>query len=67
MTLNVTLALAAALIAVAAFAGWRGSKPPNFANGPRLMPWRFIMVTAAAFAMFLVVHVVNLLGVQTGR
>ncbi|MDO9431618.1 MAG: hypothetical protein Q7T84_09975 [Phenylobacterium sp.] len=67
MTLNVTLALCAALLFIAAFAGWRGSKPPDVMKGPRLIPWRFIMVTAAAFAMFLIVHVVNLLGVKTGR
>ncbi len=67
MTLNVTLALCAALIFVTAFAGWRGSRPPDVMKGPRLMPWRLIMVTAAAFAMFLIVHVVNLLGVKTGR
>ena len=67
MTLNVTLALCAALLLIAAFAGWRGSKPPDVMKGPRMIPWRFIMVTAAAFAMFLIVHVVNLLGVKTGR
>ena len=67
MTLNVTLALCAALLFIAAFAGWRGSKPPDVMKGPRMIPWRFIMVTAAAFAMFLIVHVVNLLGVTTGR
>ncbi len=67
MTLNLTLALCAALLFIAAFAGWRGSRPPDVMKGPRMIPWRFIMVTAAAFAMFLIVHVVNLLGVTTGR
>jgi hypothetical protein len=67
MDLNLTLALCAALLIVAAFAGWRGSKPPNVIKGPRMVPWRFIMVTATAFAMFLIVHIVNLLGVKTGR
>lgn len=67
MPLNVTLALCAALIAIAVFAGWRGSKPSNPIKGPRLAPWRFIMVTASALALFLLVHIVNLLGVTTGR
>ena len=67
MDLNLTLVLCAVLLIVAAIAGWRGSKPPNVIKGPRMMPWRFIMVTAAAFAMFLIVHIVNLLGVKTGR
>ncbi len=67
MTLNVTIALLGAALSIAAFAGWRGSKPPNPMRGPRLMPWRFIMVTASAMALFLLVHLVNLLGMTTGR
>lgn len=67
MNLTLSVALCAALLALAAFAGWRGARPPNFAKGPRLAPWRFIMVTAAALALFLLVHIVNLLGVTTGR
>lgn len=67
MTLTVTLALAAAFLALAVFAGWRGARPPNFAKGPRLAPWRFIMLLAAAAALLMVVHLVNLLGMTTGR
>src|SRR5688572_6012427 len=51
MTLSVTLALAAAFLALTVFAGWRGARPPNFAKGPRLAPWRFIMLLAAAAAL----------------
>jgi hypothetical protein len=67
MDLNLTLALTAAFLAVAVFAGWRGARPPDFLKGPRMIPWRFIMVTAAAGLLVLVVHLVNLLGVKTGR
>jgi hypothetical protein len=67
MPLPLTLALAAAFLALAAFAGWRGARPPDFAKGPRMAPWRFIMLMAAAAAVFLTVHLVNLLGVNTGR
>jgi hypothetical protein len=67
MPLSLTLALTAAFLALAAFAGWRGARPPNFAKGPRMAPWRFIMLLAAAAAVFLTVHLVNLLGVSTGR
>lgn len=45
------LAVGAACAAVAAFAGWRGSRPPNPMKGPRLAPWRLIMLTAAAAAV----------------
>ena len=43
--------LAAVIAAVAGLAGWRGALPPNPMKGPRLMPWRMIMVFAAATAI----------------
>ncbi|HEY8617197.1 hypothetical protein [Phenylobacterium sp.] len=67
MTLTVTFAAAAAFLGVAVFAGWRGAQPPNPLKGPRLMPWRPIMVAAAVGLILMLVHAVNLLGVQTGR
>lgn len=67
MTLNVTLSLFAACVAVAVFAGWRGARPLDFAKGPRMIPWRFIMLLATAAALPFLVHLVNLLGVRTGR
>jgi hypothetical protein len=67
MTLPVTLAAIAALAALALFCGWRGARPPDLIRGPRLAPYRLIMVTAAAGVMIFVVHLVNLLGVTTGR
>jgi len=67
MSLPVTLMVAAALAALTAFAGWRGARPPNPLRGPRMIPWRAIMVTAAAFLLVVIVHLVNLMGVKTGR
>lgn len=62
-----TLAATAAFLALAVFAGWRGAQPPNPHRGPRMTPWRFIMLLATAGAILMLVHVVNLLGVRTGR
>lgn len=67
MTLSVTLGLIAAFLAVAVFAGWRGAQPSNPLKGVRMAPYRLIMVTAAAAVLILLVHLVNLLGVKTGR
>lgn len=67
MGLTLTLWLAAACMTAALFAGWRGARPPNPMRGPRLVPWRFLMTLAACGAMVFVVHLVNLLGVNTGR
>lgn len=61
MDLQPTLALAAVLAAVALFAGWRGARPYQPMKGPRLVPWRFIMVTASALLMPTLVHLAQLL------
>lgn len=65
--LHLTLFLLGALAAFGVFAGWRGARAPNPHKGPRMMPWRFLMLLAGAGALLMLVHVVNLLGVTTGR
>lgn len=45
------LIAACAFALVAAFCGWRGALPPNPDKGPRLTPWRFLMVLCAAVAI----------------
>jgi hypothetical protein len=67
MDLPTTLAIMAALVAFGLFAAWRGARPPDMRRGPRLTPWRFLMLLSAALAILMLVHVVNLLGFQTGR
>jgi hypothetical protein len=67
MTLPVTIVLIALFAAIAVACGWRGARPPNPHAGPRMMPWRFLMIACAAVVLMLVVHVVNLLGATTGR
>ena len=62
MSLTLTLALAGAALALAAFAGWRGSRPSQPHLGVRMAPWRLIMLLAAAGAFLLIVHVAALLG-----
>lgn len=51
MTAAPLFAVALALAALAGFAGWRGARPPNPMKGPRLIPWRPIMVFAATGAI----------------
>jgi hypothetical protein len=67
MTFTVTVVLALGFLAVALFCGWRGAKPPDLLKGPRLVPWRPLMVGAVIGLLILVVHAINLLGVTTGR
>jgi hypothetical protein len=65
LPLTAALALACALFAIVC--GWRGARPPDPRRGPRLVPWRALMMLSACGALLFVVHVVNLLGLQTGR
>lgn len=67
MDLTTTLAIALGLAAFGLFAGWRGARPFDPRRGPRMLPWRFLMLLAAAGVILMIVHVVNLLGVTTGR
>ena len=61
MDLNVTIGLSAGLATLAAFAGWRGARPPDPKRGPRLMPWRLVMLLGAAGFVFAAGHLVALL------
>ena len=63
MSLFVTLALAAAAVALAVFAGWRGALPSQPHRGVRMVPWRLVMVLSCALVLLLVVHLAALLGV----
>jgi hypothetical protein len=63
--LPTALALAFA-VALAVFSGWRGSRPPDFVKGPRLVPWRWIMILSGAVALYLAAHLLNLFGLETG-
>lgn len=64
MTLIPTLTLLVVCILAVVFTGWRGARPPDVAKGPRMMPWRFLMLLFGALTFFLLIHVTTLLGVQ---
>lgn len=62
MSLSLTLILIATALGLALFAGWRGARPWDIRRGPRMMPWRFLMVMSAAAVMLLAIHLAVLLG-----
>ena len=64
MSLTTTLVLLGVALAVMIFCGWRGARPPDPFKGPRLMPWRFLMVGSAAIAMLLLIHLATLFGAE---
>ena len=67
ITLPVTLGAAALVATLAAACGWMGARPPDLRRGPRMAPWRFLMLLLAAGALLLLAHAAILLGVRTGR
>lgn len=67
MGVTATALLLAVTLAAAVFCGWRGARPPDFKRGPRLIPWRPLMVAFATASLLLLVHLANLFGVKTGR
>ncbi|HYC99243.1 hypothetical protein [Brevundimonas sp.] len=62
MSLPLTLALTVAVLALAVFAGWRGSRPSQPHLGVRMIPWRLVMILAGAVVFLLLVHLAVLLG-----
>ena len=57
-----TLILLAATLTLTVFAGWRGARPPDVVRGPRMMPWRFLMLLGGALTFLLLIHVGTLAG-----
>jgi hypothetical protein len=62
-----TLMITAVALAFTVLFGWLGARPLDLRRGPRLVPWRFLMVLAATVVLVMVVHLVNLAGFETGR
>ena len=67
MDIALTLSLAGGFLALALFSGWRGARPFDPRRGPRMAPWRLMMMLSAAAVLLILVHLANLLGLSTGR
>jgi hypothetical protein len=53
--------------ALAVLFGWLGARPPNLHRGPRLIPYRFLMLLAALGALLMLIHVASLTGLRQDR
>jgi hypothetical protein len=67
MDLAPTVMIAAAAALLGVLFGWLGARPPDLHRGPRLAPYRFLMLVCAAVVMVMLVHLANIAGVTTGR
>jgi hypothetical protein len=64
MDLPLTLTLAAISLSIAVVCGWLGARAPNPKKGPRMMPYRAIMLLSGALFLILLPHIASLLGVE---
>lgn len=60
-----TLGGLVAFAVLAVVANWRAGLPWDDAK-PRVLPWRLILIFSGFVCVVLLVHLVNLAGVQTG-
>jgi len=67
MDLPLTLAASVTILVLAAVFGWLGARPIDVLKGPRMVPWRPLMMICVVGLMLMIVHLVNLLGVSTGN
>ena len=64
------LALIPTLVGIAVCIGlfflarWRAGQPVRPERGPRMIPWTFLAIMAAAFCVALLAHLVQLFGVD---
>jgi hypothetical protein len=67
MTLQNTILVLTLAVAFAVFCGWRGARRWNVMEGPRMIPWRFLMLLAFALALFMAKQVLELSGLRPQR
>ena len=60
MALVPTVILAVCALALTVLFGWLGARPVNPLRGPRLVPWRFLMLLAFLAMVLALVHLVAL-------
>jgi hypothetical protein len=67
MDLQTTLAVFAISIAATVFCGWRGARTWNVLQGPRLVPWRFLMLLAFTCALISGAYAMELMGIRAPK
>ena len=59
-----TVILLCVTSALALLCGYMGQRPMNPRKGPRMLPWRFLMLLFFTLSLFLLVHLLTLLGLK---
>ncbi len=67
--MELSLPLTASLLIIAALftalCGYMGGRTLKAHEGPRMVPWRFLMILAFTVALLMIVHLLSLFGIQT--
>ncbi len=66
MDWTITLGLMTLFAGAGLVCGWLGARPPNFARGPRLIPYRFLMMLAAFGFIVTAAYALSLAGIKGG-
>ncbi len=66
MQLAVTIALFLAFVAATVFAGWKAGRPRKDSLNAQWISWPLVTVLAGTAAFFALIHIINLMGFQTG-
>ena len=66
MTLDLPLTAILSLVFAlfAAGSGYMGAKMPDPKKGPRMLPWRFLMLLGVLATVLMIVHLLTLLGLK---
>ncbi len=64
MDLPLTAILTIVFALFAAGSGYMGARAPDPRRGPRMLPWRFMMLLGVLAVMLLAVHLLTLLGLK---
>ncbi len=67
LDLPLTVILLVVTSALTFFCGYMGQRPMNPKKGPRMVPWPFLMMLLLTVSLFLVVHLLTVLGLKTDR
>jgi len=59
--MNATLWALGAALTLAVICGWIGARPPNLMRGPRMIPWRWMMLFSAGACLIFIIHIFALL------
>lgn len=66
--MSLTVAVSILICATLAFLGsWRIAARPADPVKPRLLSWNVMMLIAVSIMFLMIVHIINLAGIKTGR